>query len=209
MKRIERPRWRWPARRLAIPFVVVAVALVVPGVAAAQDYPAPPVDVVVSEGTPAPGEPFVFEVSNGFIAGEEVVIRSAPSVDCPPGQVCTGRDVVQESTYADANGGISATIALSSPGAYTITATGVDSALTVTQAVSVVEPAGSGAGPGGGTGPGGSALTGDGAGTGDGLPVTGRSGRTLALSIAGALALVAGGLLLWLTADRRRRRAGV
>jgi len=205
MKRIERPRWGWPARRLAIPFVVVAVALVVPGVAAAQDYPAPPVDVVVSEGTPAPGEPFVFEVSNGFIAGEEVVIRSALSDDCPPGQVCGGPAAIEETTYADANGGISATIALSSAGAYTITATGVDSALTVTQTVSVVAPAPAG----GGAGPGGGALTGDGAGTGDGLPVTGRSGRTLAVSIAGALALVAGGLLLWLTADRRRRRAGV
>jgi hypothetical protein len=180
----------------------VALALGVPATAAvAAPYPAPPAEVTVSDGTVSPGEPFVFSAAGGFIPGEtiRITIRYISSAARPlAGRDASGHNTrlvlvglpekaaAALTTTANASGGFSATVTLTTPGTARLTATGLESGRSVSRTVTVL---------GGDGGP---------------LAVTGDSGLRLALPLgAGAVALFLGGLLVWLAADRRRRRIQV
>jgi hypothetical protein len=180
----------------------VALALGVPATAAlAAPYPAPPTQVTVSDGTVSPGEPIVFSATGGFIAGEtiRITIRYLSSAARPlAGRDASGhstrlvlvglpeRAAAALTTTADSNGGFSVNVTLTAAGTARLTATGLTSDRSVSRIVTVL---------GGDGGP---------------LAVTGDSGLRLAVPVgAGAIALFLGGLLVWLVADRRRRRLKV
>ena len=55
----------------------IALIGAVPAVAANNNYPAPPANAAVSDGTVGPGADFVFR-GKGFKAGEGLVIRVTP-----------------------------------------------------------------------------------------------------------------------------------
>lgn len=178
----------------------VALALGVPATAAvAKPYPAPPTQVTVSDGTINAGEGVIFSATGGFIKGEWIRItvkyvgtasRPLTGVDAAgnstrmvlvglPEQAAAGL-----STRANSKGGFSVSVNLSAAGRARLTAYGLTSKRSVSKYVTVL---------GGDGGP---------------LAVTGDSGLRLALPVgAGAVALFVGGLLVWLAADRRRRRA--
>jgi hypothetical protein len=180
----------------------VALTLGVPAAAAhAAPYPAPPTQVRVSDGTVSTGEGVVFSATGGFIRGEtiRITVKYTGSASRPMAAAdATGRSTrlvlvglperaaAAMTTRANSRGGFSVTVNLSVAGTATLTATGLRSGRSVSRTVTVL---------GGDGGP---------------LAVTGDSGLRLALPVAaGAIALFLGGILVWLTADRRRRRVQV
>lgn len=128
----------------------IAIAGAVPAMAA--NYPAPPPNAAVSDGTVGPGETFVFS-GRGFLAGERLVITvtlgarpasTGANIAGGPGGV--GRSVPGKiamapqtfSTTADANGNFAFPLSISDPGVYTLTATGQTSGVSASATVTVV-----------------------------------------------------------------------
>jgi len=180
----------------------VALTLGVPAAAAyAAPYPAPPTQVRVSDGTVNVGEGVVFSATGGFIKGEtiRITVSYRGSASRPMAAADTTGQRVQLvlvglperaaaalTTKANSRGGFSVVVNLTVAGTAKLTATGLRSGRSVSKFVTVL---------GGDGGP---------------LAVTGDSGLRLALPVAaGAIALFLGGILVWLTADRRRRRVRV
>ncbi|WP_458781219.1 LPXTG cell wall anchor domain-containing protein [Arthrobacter sp. D3-16] len=110
--------------------------------AVAAQYPALPPNAAVSDGVVGPGENFVFR-GQGFRAGEPLIIRVTPGQ--PP--AASGANIAGGSSFsakipvflapqeisatADAQGSVSLPLAINEAGTYSITATGVDSGITV------------------------------------------------------------------------------
>lgn len=163
-------------RILVLLFVVAGAAFIAAPAANAAPYPAGEPAGSVSDGTVVPGEQFFF-TGDGFLPGETVSITIT---------YANGNSVTEEVTAA-ADGTFSLPITPSGTGTITLSATGLTSGVVVTSSVQVLGDA-----------------------TDDGddvaLPVTGSSGRTLAIAIYGGVgAIVAGAAMLWLTTMRRRR----
>jgi hypothetical protein len=133
----------------------------------------------VSDGTVSTGEGVIFSATGGFIKGETIRITVKY-------RGAASRPMAAASAKANSKGGFSINVNLTVAGSATLTATGLRSGRTVSRTVTVV---------GGDSGP---------------LAVTGDNGLRLALPVAaGAIALFLGGILVWLAADRRRRRLRV
>ena len=183
------------AYRVLVPLLAAAAAVFVPAVASAEPYPAVPPPATVSAATTTEGEAVTFG-GTGFIVGEEIEVSveysSTTTGMRSSGETSGGSvvlvslpmDVVTTAT-ADSNGSFSAAVKLTEPGTAVITATGVTSRLKLTATVTVAD---------------------DGV-PNKGLPTTGRSGRTTAIQVgAGAVTILLGAALVWLTIARRRRR---
>lgn len=195
--------------RQFIMLTVVGGVLAIPTTAVAVPYPAPPSSVTVSQSTVTVGGVVVFAATGGFIPGESIAIdvryasgntaarrqdtseqQDTSDVGSPMGQVVgialpTRQD---QTVTANADGGFSATVRLARIGIAVLTATGMESGVSVSLTVTVLAEAAAA----------------------DDLPVTGSSGLRLALQVgAGALAIFVGTLLIWLVADRRRRAARI
>lgn len=161
-------------RAVALTAAIVVTALVgVPSVASADPYPAPPPPLVVSDGTIVAGESVRIS-GTGFIPGETVNITA---------RYDGGTAYAVMSVIADGDGSISEMIVLNRAGVVTITAMGVDSRVSVSVRVTVLDP-------------------------GDMLPITGTDGGQLATVVWwGAGSLLAGVLLLFVV--RRSKRDAV
>ena len=173
----------------------IALVGAVPAVAA--NYPAPNSGVAVSDASVAPGEAFTFS-GTGFTPGEGITITVTPtgtpaasggSVSAGSLSV-SGRIPLAPSTLgavADANGAFAVPVAIDTPGAYALTATGNTSGHTVGPVTVVV----------GGTAlsnTGGNSGTGTGLANTGGVPLanTGADSSLILWSIVGAGALAAG-----------------
>lgn len=187
----------------------IAMAGAVPAVAA--NYPAPPPQAAVSDGTVGPGETFVFS-GRGFLAGERLVITVTPgarpastgaSIAGGPGgrgRSVPGKIAMAPQTFettADANGAFAFPLSISEPGVYTLTATGQTSGVSASAMVTVVGAA-TGADL---AGTGGQSLANTG---GESLANTGTDASLLLWGAAGiaALGLGAGGVIV----SRRRTK---
>ncbi|BCW49590.1 LPXTG cell wall anchor domain-containing protein [Arthrobacter sp. StoSoilB13] len=174
-----------------------SIALVGAVPAVATNYPAPNSSVAVSDASVAPGEAFTFS-GTGFTPGEGITITVTPtgtpaasggSVSAGSLSV-SGRIPLAPSTLgavADANGAFAAPIAIDTPGAYALTATGNTSGHTVGPVTVVV----------GGTAlsnTGGNSGTGTGLANTGGVPLanTGADSSLILWSLVGASALAAG-----------------
>jgi LPXTG-motif cell wall-anchored protein len=178
----------------------IAIAGAVPAIAG--NYPAPPPNAAVSDGTVGPGENFVFS-GRGFLAGERLVITvtlgarpasTGASIAGGAGRSVPGKIAMAPQTFtttADANGAFAFPLSVSEPGVYTLTATGQTSGVSVSTTVTVV----------------GSATGADLANSGGGqsLANTGTDASLLLWGAAGiaALGLGAGGVIV----SRRRTKA--
>jgi hypothetical protein len=142
---------------------------------------------------PYPAPPTQVRVSDGTVSTGEGVTFSATggfikgeTIRITVKYRGSSRSMTAASTKANAKGGFSVNVNLTAAGSATLTATGLRSGRTVSRTITVV---------GGDSGP---------------LAVTGDNGLRLALPVAaGAIALFVGGILVWLAADRRRRRLRV
>ena len=174
-----------------------SIALVGALPAAATNYPAPNSGVAVSDASVAPGEAFTFS-GTGFTPGEGITITVTPTGTpaASGGSVSagslsiSGRIPLAPSTLgavADANGAFAAPVAIDTPGAYALTATGNTSGHTVGPVTVVV----------GGTAlsnTGGNSGTGTGLANTGGVPLanTGADSSLILWSLVGAGALAAG-----------------
>lgn len=185
-----------------------SIALIGSAPAMAATYPALPPTAAVSDGVVGPGETFVFR-GQGFLAGERLIIRVTPGqAPASNGANIAGSRAVaaripvlaeaQElSAVADAQGAVSLPIAISEAGTYSITATGVDSGVTVgpvtvTVAASLANTGGNAAG--------GAPLANTG-----GLANTGADSGLVLWTLVGAGALAAGATSVVVV--RRRAKA--
>jgi hypothetical protein len=171
--------------------VVISAALAAPGVAAAEPYPAGAVQLTTSAATVPPGGAVELN-GTGYGDTEDVDIdvvyaealgrlgRSAPRAGALFDIVAT--------VGTNADGDWSTSITLTQTGVATITATGQESGVSDTVTVTVA---------------GDLPLSDDEGDGGDGLPITGSS-LTTAI-VVGAVAVIAGALLLWLPIAARRR----
>ena len=175
-----------------------SIALIGSAPAMAATYPALPPQAAVSDGVVGPGETFVFR-GQGFLRGERLIIRVTPGqAPASNGANIAGSRAVavripvlaeaQElSATADAQGAVSLPIAISEAGTYSVTATGVESGITVgpvtvTVAASLANTGGSAAGATGGA-----PLANTG-----GLAKTGADSGLVLWTLVGAGALAAG-----------------
>ena len=174
-----------------------SIALVGAVPAVATNYPAPNSSVAVSDASVAPGEAFTFS-GTGFTPGEGITITVTPTGTpaASGGSVSagslsiSGRIPLAPSTLgavADANGAFAAPVAIDTPGAYALTATGNTSGHTVGPVTVVV----------GGTAlsnTGGNTGTGTGLANTGGVPLanTGADSSLILWSLVGAGALAAG-----------------
>lgn len=119
----------------------IALLGAVPAVANNANYPAPNTSVAVSDASVAPGEAFVFS-GTGFTPGEGITITVTPtgtpaasgsSVSAGSLSVAARIPLAPStlSATADGNGAFSAPIVINEPGAYSVTATGNSSGVTV------------------------------------------------------------------------------
>lgn len=190
-----------------------SIALIGSAPAMAATYPALPPQAAVSDGTVGPGENFVFR-GQGFLAGERLIIRVTPGqAPASNGANIAGSRAVaarinvlaeaQElSATADAQGAVALPLAINEAGTYSITATGVDSGVTVgpvtvTVAASLANTGGSVAGTTGGA-----PLANTG-----GLANTGADSGLVLWTLVGAGALAAGATSVVVV--RRRAKAEV
>ncbi|MDQ0118084.1 LPXTG-motif cell wall-anchored protein [Pseudarthrobacter defluvii] len=115
-----------------------SIALIGSAPAMAADYPAGEPGVGVSDGTPAPGQTFVF-TAQGFLPGETVTITitvvTTGAANAGGTAVSAKIPVFQApqtlSATADAQGKISVPLSISEAGTYSITAKGNVSGVTV------------------------------------------------------------------------------
>ncbi|MCB5291199.1 LPXTG cell wall anchor domain-containing protein [Arthrobacter sp. SO3] len=127
----------------------IALIGAVPAMAANNNYPAPPANSAVSDGTVGPGEQFVFR-GKGFKAGEGLSIKVTPGAKpASTGASVNGRGMSvsgkitlplapQEFAHnADASGAFSFPLTISETGVYTISATGLESGVTVSSSITV------------------------------------------------------------------------
>lgn len=176
----------------------IALIGAVPAVANNANYPAPNTSVAVSDASVAPGEAFVFS-GTGFTPGEGITITITPTgaPAASGGSVSagslavSGRIPLAPSTLgavADGNGAFSASIVISEPGAYAITATGNTSGVTVGPVTVIVGGAALSNTGGNTTG------TGTGLANTGGVPLanTGADSSLILWSLVGAGALAAG-----------------
>ena len=162
-------------------------------------YPAPGTGTgTVSDGTVTPGEVFTFS-GTGFLAGELITITvtltstpqalgggfSGGAAMSVPSKITVLAAPQTFTTTAAADGSFAFPLSLSEPGTYTLTAVGDTSGHKVTQSVTVVEAAGTGAGTGTG-------LSNTGGNTAAGLANTGADSSLVLWSLVGGGALVAG-----------------
>ncbi|KIA71908.1 hypothetical protein ANMWB30_34260 [Arthrobacter sp. MWB30] len=176
----------------------IALLGAVPAVANNANYPAPNTSVAVSDASVAPGEAFVFS-GTGFTPGEGITITVTPTgTPAASGSVSAGSLSVAAriplapstlSAAADGNGAFSASIVINEPGAYSVTATGNTSGVTVGP-VTVVVGGAALSNTGGSTGTG----TGTGLANTGGVPLanTGADSSLILWSLVGAGALAAG-----------------
>lgn len=176
----------------------IALLGAVPAVANNANYPAPNTSVAVSDASVAPGEAFVFS-GTGFTPGEGITITVTPTgTPAASGSVSAGSLSVAAriplapstlSATADGNGAFSAPIVINEPGAYSVTATGNTSGVTVGP-VTVVVGGAALSNTGGSTGTG----TGTGLANTGGVPLanTGADSSLILWSLVGAGALAAG-----------------
>ncbi|HEX8630069.1 MAG TPA: hypothetical protein VF755_18075 [Catenuloplanes sp.] len=175
-------------RILVLLLAVAGAAFLTPAAVSAAPYPAVPPPGAVSSGTVAAGGAVVFS-GTGFIPGETIQI--AIGYGQSGGLVKT--------VTASASGSFSTTVIPTEGGTATLFATGLTSGVTVTATVRVAD---------GGDDDGDDGAGGDDADDDVALPITGTSGRTLAIAVySGVGAIVLGAGLLWF-ATTRRRRAG-
>lgn len=194
-----------------------SIALIGAGSASAATpapYPAPSTGTTVSATVVAPGGTITFSVASGFLPGETVAItvayngnpqaagstvngglsRSVPTIITIPA------DTVSDSFTVTANeqGGFSTPVTLGTEeGIYTITAVGMTSGYTVSQTVSVVDPAGTAAGA--------ARVDTDGT-SAAGLAETGADSGLVLWTFVGAGAVVAG--VASVVVVRRRAKSG-
>lgn len=127
----------------------IALIGAVPAMATNTNYPAPPANSAVSDGTVGPGEQFVFR-GKGFKAGEGLTISVTPggrpastgASVAGRGMTVTGKITLPLapqtfSTGADANGAFSYPLSISETGVYTLTATGLESGITASSTITV------------------------------------------------------------------------
>ncbi len=175
----------------------IALLGAVPAVANNANYPAPNTSVAVSDASVAPGEAFVFS-GTGFTPGEGITITVTPTGTpaASGGSVSAGSLSVAAriplapstlSATADGNGAFSAPIVINEPGAYSVTATGNTSGVTVGPVTVVVGGAAL-------SNTGGSTGTGTGLANTGGVPLanTGADSSLILWSLVGAGALAAG-----------------
>ncbi|MET4134193.1 LPXTG cell wall anchor domain-containing protein [Pseudarthrobacter sp. PvP090] len=185
----------------------IALVGTVPAVAA-DDYRAPPANSAVSDGTVGPGEQFVFR-GNGFKAGEGLTITVTPGGrPASTGASVAGRGMTVSgkitlplapqtfSTNADSSGAFSYPISISETGVYTLTATGLESGVTVSSSITVQGVAVNAASSANGA-----------TGTAVGLADTGADSNLMIWSLVGAGALAAG--VTSVVVVRRRAKADV
>ena len=183
----------------------IALIGAVPAIAANTTYPAPPANSAVSDGTVGPGEQFVFR-GKGFKAGEGLTISVTPGARpastgasvAGRGMTVTGKITLPLAAQsfpsaADANGAFSFPLTISETGVYTLTATGLESGISVSSSVTV-EGRAVGAG-----------LANTGNGT--ALANTGADSNLMIWSLVGAGALAAG--ITSVVVVRRRAKADV
>ncbi|AOT02291.1 LPXTG cell wall anchor domain-containing protein [Arthrobacter sp. U41] len=183
----------------------IALIGAVPAMAANTTYPAPPANSAVSDGTVGPGEQFVFR-GKGFKAGEGLTISVTPGARpastgasvAGRGMTVTGKITLPLAAQsfpsaADANGAFSFPLTISETGVYTLTATGLESGISVSSSVTV-EGRAVGAG-----------LANTGNGT--ALANTGADSNLMIWSLVGAGALAAG--VTSVVVVRRRAKADV
>ncbi|WP_411374110.1 LPXTG cell wall anchor domain-containing protein [Arthrobacter sp. MPF02] len=173
----------------------IALVGAAPSMATNITYPALPPQAAVSDGTVGPGETFTFR-GQGFRPFEAIRVVVTPGqAPASNGATFTGGTAVaaaipvflapQElAATADAQGAVSLPISISEAGTYSITATGVESGITVgpvtvTVAASLANTGGNG---------GGAPL----ANTGPGLASTGADSGLVLWTLVGAGALAAG-----------------
>ncbi|WP_285247156.1 LPXTG cell wall anchor domain-containing protein [Pseudarthrobacter sp. efr-133-R2A-89] len=186
-----------------------SIALVGSAPAMAATYPALPPAVGVSDGTPAPGQTFVF-TAQGFAPGETVTITitvtTTGAANAGGTAVSAAIPVFQApqtlSATADAQGKISIPLAISEAGTYSITAKGNTSGVTVgpvtvTVAAALANTGGTAAGTTGGA-----PLANTG-----GLANTGADSGLILWTLVGAGALAAGATSVVVV--RRRAKAEV
>ncbi|WP_285245710.1 LPXTG cell wall anchor domain-containing protein [Pseudarthrobacter sp. fls2-241-R2A-127] len=186
-----------------------SIALVGSAPAMAATYPALPPAVGVSDGTPAPGQTFVF-TAQGFRPGETVTITititTTGAANAGGTAVSAKIPVFQApqtlSATADAQGKISIPLAISEAGTYSITAKGNTSGVTVgpvtvTVAASLANTGGTATGTTGGA-----PLANTG-----GLANTGVDSGLILWTLVGAGALAAGATSVVVV--RRRAKAEV
>ncbi|MHC6229953.1 LPXTG cell wall anchor domain-containing protein [Arthrobacter sp. MMS24-T111] len=189
-----------------------SIALVGSAPAMAATYPALPPAVGVSDGTPAPGQTFVF-TAQGFAPGETVTITitvtTTGAANAGGTAVSAAIPVFQApqtlSATADAQGKISIPLAISEAGTYSITAKGNTSGVTVgpvtvTVAAALANTGGNGSTVAGTTGGAPLANTG-------GLANTGADSGLILWTLVGAGALAAGATSVVVV--RRRAKAEV
>ncbi|MFC8302311.1 peptidase [Specibacter sp. NPDC057265] len=162
---------------------------------AAPEYPATQPSVTVSDGTVTPGEAVIFS-GTGFLPGEiidvtveQTSVVAGGAIGSLGGGVSMSKPMIIKAvaplsftTEAAADGSFSVPVTLNATGTYTLTATGRESKVTVTQVVKVVNADGS-------------AVVGTdvaGSGTDGGLANTGLDLGVLVWSAVGAGALAAG-----------------
>jgi LPXTG-motif cell wall-anchored protein len=126
----------------------IALMGAVPAMAANNNYPAPPPNSAVSDGTVGPGEQFVFR-GKGFRAGEGLVIIVTPGRPSAAGASVAGRGMTVTgkitlplapqsfSTKTDGSGAFSYPLTISETGVYTLTATGAESGVTSSSTITV------------------------------------------------------------------------
>ena len=183
----------------------IALIGAVPSMAANNNYPAPPANSAVSDGTVGPGEQFVFR-GKGFKAGEGLSIKVTPGAKpastgasvAGRGRTVTGKITLPLapqtfSTSADAKGAFSYPLSISEVGVYTLTATGLESGISVSSTVKVEGAAV------------GTSLADTGNGT--ALADTGADSNLMIWSLVGAGALAAG--VTSVVVVRRRAKAEV
>ncbi|WP_285319368.1 LPXTG cell wall anchor domain-containing protein [Pseudarthrobacter sp. lyk4-40-TYG-27] len=189
-----------------------SIALVGSAPAMAATYPALPPAVGVSDGTPAPGQTFVF-TAQGFLPGETITITitvaTTGAANAGGTAVSAKIPVFQApqtlSATADAQGKISVPLAISEAGTYSITAKGNTSGVTVgpvtvTVAAALANTGGSGSTVAGNAGGAPLANTG-------GLANTGADSGLILWTLVGAGALAAGATSVVVV--RRRAKAEV
>lgn len=180
----------------------IALVGAVPAMAANNNYPAPPANAAVSDGTVGPGEQFVFR-GKGFKAGEGLTISVTPggrpastgASVAGRGMTVTGKITLplapqSLSAGADGSGAFALPITISETGVYTLTATGLESEVTASASITVQGAAVNAA----------SSTTG-------GLADTGADSNLLIWSLVGAGALTAG--VASVVVVRRRAKADV
>ena len=127
----------------------IALIGAVPAMATNNNYPAPPANSAVSDGTVGPGEQFVFR-GRGFKAGEGLSITVTPGGrPASTGASVNGRGMSVSgkitlplapqkfSSKADAQGAFTFPVTISETGVYSLTATGLESGITATSTVTV------------------------------------------------------------------------